>query len=159
MAEAAGLAVGVIALIGVFKDCIDLFSYISAARSLERDYEVINTKLDVEKMLLLQWAERLRLVKPPYDKRLDDIEIQRTITRILSSVKLLLSESEDLRNRYGLEQVEENDMVAPPISARRMLDFTREFEKLNLFNKSTRQKCHVFRGLAGPFGTRRNSTD
>lgn len=54
MAEAVGLAVGAITLIGVFKDCIDLFAYISAARSSARDREILNTKLDIEKTLLLQ---------------------------------------------------------------------------------------------------------
>ena len=40
MAEVAGLVLGaasVAALVGVFKDCVDLFSMISAARSLGSD--------------------------------------------------------------------------------------------------------------------------
>jgi hypothetical protein len=59
MAEVAGLFLGAVALLGTFKDCIDLFSYISAARSLGNDYEILNTKLDIEKTLLLQWADRV----------------------------------------------------------------------------------------------------
>ena len=101
MAEAAGLVLGVIGLIGSFKDCVDLFSYISAARSLGRDYEVLNTKLDVEKTLLLQWAERVRLVKPRYDERLDDHNVQTAIARILASIQLLLSEGKDLNAVTG----------------------------------------------------------
>jgi hypothetical protein len=135
MAEAAGLAIGVLALIGTFKDCIDLFSYISAAQSLGRDYEVLDTKLDVEKTLFLQWAERVCLVNPTYDERLDDTNTQIAVARILASIRLLLSESKDLQHRYGLEQVvddEEMTDVAPTISGPRMTIFMQQFEKLNL---------------------------
>jgi hypothetical protein len=62
MAEVASLVLGaavVAALVGVFKDCIDLFSLISAARSLGCDYDLLEVKLDVEKTLFLQWAERV----------------------------------------------------------------------------------------------------
>ena len=38
MAEAAGLVLGVVALVGSFKDCLDLFLYVSAAKSVGRDY-------------------------------------------------------------------------------------------------------------------------
>ena len=62
MAEVAGLTIGVVSLVGVFTSCIDLFSYVSAARSLGEDYRLLNTKLDIEKSLLLLWARRVRLV-------------------------------------------------------------------------------------------------
>lgn len=104
MAEVAGLALGVIALAGIFKDCLEIFSYISAVRSLGQDYEILETKLDVEKTLLLQWAQRVRLLFPEYDERLDDPATQLIIARVLAGVKLLLSESDKLQHRYGLEK-------------------------------------------------------
>jgi len=52
--EVAGLAVGVIGLIGLFKDCADLLSLISIARDLGKDAEVLQTKLDIERMIFLQ---------------------------------------------------------------------------------------------------------
>jgi len=48
------LAIGILALAGTCKDCIELFSYISSAKSLGRDYELLDVKLDIEKTLLLQ---------------------------------------------------------------------------------------------------------
>ena len=63
MAEVAGLTVGVLSLVGAFTTCIDLFSYVSAARSLGEDYRLLNAKLDIEKSLLLLWARRVRLVQ------------------------------------------------------------------------------------------------
>ena len=75
MAEAAGLALGVVALAGIFKDCIDLFGYITASRNLGQDYDLLTTKLDVKKLLLLRWSERVGLFHPNYDCRLDDPSI------------------------------------------------------------------------------------
>jgi len=103
MAEPVGLLFGVIALAGTFKDCVDLFSYIRASRSLGRDHEILETKLDVEKTLFLQWAQRVRLLRPEYDERLDHPPTRDTIARVLASVRLLLSEGDKLQHRYGLE--------------------------------------------------------
>jgi hypothetical protein len=102
MAEAAGLVLGAAALAGVFKDCIDLFSYITAACTMNKDYELLETRLDVEKTLLLHWAERVRLVKRPHDKRLDNHRTQKSVARVLAGIQSLLSESKQLQQRYGL---------------------------------------------------------
>ena len=105
MAEAIGLAIGVLGLVGVFKDCIDLISCISTARSLGHDYQLLNARLDIEKTLLLQWAHRVRLLKSDYDVRLDDTSTHAAVVQILSCIQLLLSKSEELKSRYGLKQV------------------------------------------------------
>jgi hypothetical protein len=60
--EAVGLAISIISLAGTFKDCIDLFSMIATAKSMEKDFKILGVKLDIEKTLLLQWAEHVRLV-------------------------------------------------------------------------------------------------
>ena len=70
MAEVAGLILGVIGVagvIGAFKDTVDLFNIIADSRQLGRDYEILETKFDIEKTLLLQWANRIRLLSPDYD--------------------------------------------------------------------------------------------
>src|ERR1700712_1621723 len=104
MAEAAGLIVGVVALAGTFKDCIDLFAYVSASRNIGRDYELLNTKLDVEKALLLQWADRLRLLTRDHDARLDEPTTRDAISCVLESIQLLLGDSETLQERYGMRK-------------------------------------------------------
>jgi hypothetical protein len=134
MAEVAGLALGVVALAGVFKDCIDLFSYISAARSLGNDYEILQTMLDVEKTTLLQWAERVRLVNRPHDTRLDEPLAQQIISRVLAGIRLLLSESDQIQKKYTNESSEDNPApeLAPIISGPRMQRFVSEFQALQL---------------------------
>jgi len=43
---------------------------IRAGRNAGREYAVLETKLDVEKTLLLQWAHRVQLLETEYDRRL-----------------------------------------------------------------------------------------
>ena len=132
--EAAGVAVGIIALIGTFKECIDLFSYFSVARSLGRDYELLSTKLDVEKTLLLQWAQRTNLLQPNYDRRLDDPGIRATVANVVSSIRLLLGDTNTLQQRYGLRESKPGDDANSfmfGIGTNRMNTFTREMGKLD----------------------------
>ncbi|KAL6361374.1 hypothetical protein LRP88_04842 [Fusarium phalaenopsidis] len=138
--DIAGLTVGAVALIGTFKDCIDLYSMISAARSLGKDAALLETKLDVEKMLFFQWADRIGLVKPKeWDKRLDDEALNETVAGVLSSIKTLLGEGKALQTRYGLERrdlsINKTSFTGvdlPKASTLRMERFLRNFEKLNL---------------------------
>ncbi|RYP10775.1 hypothetical protein DL765_007986 [Monosporascus sp. GIB2] len=96
MAETASLVVGVVALAGLFKDCVDLFSCTSATKSLSRDYEALNTELDIEKTLLLQRVDRVQLLSlNQYDLRLENKTIQKTVSRILSCIRQLLGESRE----------------------------------------------------------------
>ncbi|ERF68231.1 hypothetical protein EPUS_08668 [Endocarpon pusillum Z07020] len=133
MAEAVGVALGALALLSAFKDCIDLFSTISAAKSLGVDCEILNTKLDIEKTLLLQWIDRVRLLDPSdYDRRLDDLRINKAVSSILTSIRLLLSDSANLQNRYGMKPVERETAIIPTISWPRMNQFMQELENLSL---------------------------
>ncbi|KAK0629584.1 prion-inhibition and propagation-domain-containing protein [Bombardia bombarda] len=116
MAEIAGLALGVVGLaglIGAFKDTIDLFGMVADSRHLGRQYEILDTKFDIEKMLLLQWADRVRLLNPDYDKRLDDIDTRNLVTRILSSVRSLMTDTGNLQERYGLCPEQPNSLRRP----------------------------------------------
>ncbi|KAF5591402.1 hypothetical protein FPANT_5677 [Fusarium pseudoanthophilum] len=79
---------------------------ISASRSLGRDIEILETKLDVEEMILLQWADRN-----------------------------LLSEGQALEARYGLQRSNTPHAAVnshQPTSASRMERFLREFANLRL---------------------------
>jgi len=119
MAEVAGLVLGVAGLaglIGLFRDTVDLFTLFADAHHVGRDYEILDTKLDIEKMLLLKWADRVRLLRPDHDERLDDEETQALVGRILDCIAQLLSDTKELRDRYGLiESVEAAEEVAPPV--------------------------------------------
>ncbi|KAI1747987.1 prion-inhibition and propagation-domain-containing protein [Xylaria castorea] len=129
MAEIAGLVIGAVALASTFKDCISLLSCIEAVKTMGYDYEILATKLDIEKTLLLQWADRVRLLKSNYDTRLDDPVIGSGISQALKLVSSALGESDKLRARYGIHEVaqgrDEPDEIMPTsaLSHRRMIQF------------------------------------
>ncbi|EWG35847.1 hypothetical protein FVEG_00047 [Fusarium verticillioides 7600] len=106
MAEVAGLALGVVGvagLIGAFKDTIDVFNTVVDMRHMGR--------------LLLQWADRVKLLQPNHDVRLDEPSTQTLVLRILSSIRSILTNTNQLQQRYGLRR--ENDTetpTLPPIS-------------------------------------------
>jgi hypothetical protein len=144
MAEAVGLTIGALALLSTFKDCIDLFSTISAAKSLGADYEFLNTKLDIEKLLLLQWVDRVRLFDDQnYDQRLDEPRINKGVSSILAAIRTLLSESSQLQTRYGMKRVDEKTTVHRTISEPRMHQFMRDFEKMSLRIHVTQKDASV----------------
>ncbi|KAI0191102.1 prion-inhibition and propagation-domain-containing protein [Astrocystis sublimbata] len=145
MAEPIGLVLGLVGLIGTFQSCISLFSLFLSSRALGRAYHILDTKLHVQKALLLQWATRVRLVHDDYDKRLDDPILQSTISRILAGIKLLLSESTLLEQRYGLRTDDtsvtsrrpEIESRASSITTSRMQQFNIDFDKLKINIKKT----------------------
>lgn len=100
--EPIGLAIGIVSLVGIFKECVDLFSLISATNSLGSDFEILNAKLDVEKTLLLQWAQRVKLLQQGYDERLNQQRTATAVSATLSALRSLLSKTEDLQRKYGL---------------------------------------------------------
>lgn len=146
--EITGLTIGALALVGTFKDCIDVFGMILSARSLTDDAELLNTKLDVEKLLLLQWADRVRLTEPKdYDRRLDDPDLNRTIARVLESIKRLLGDGKALRDRYGLVDyqavrheiaLDDKLEVRVTASSTRLQQFTERLNRLSLHNEVSR---------------------
>ncbi|RSL66493.1 hypothetical protein CEP54_003654 [Fusarium duplospermum] len=138
MAEVAGLvlgAVGVVGVIGAFKDTIDLFNLVADSRHLTRDHEILATKLDIEKTLLLQWAEQVGLLSSNYDPRLDDPDTQRVVIRILKCIEVLLEDESKLTQRYGLcvapEENRENGLFlkGQGISSRRWDMFVDDYKR------------------------------
>lgn len=149
--EITGLTIGAVALIGTFNDCVDVFGMIVSARSLTDDAELLNTKLDVEKMLLLQWADRVRLAEPRnYDPRLDEPDLNQTIARLLESIKRLLSDGKALRDQYGLVDYQKvrhsiflDDRFRPTASSTRMEQFLERFNRLSLHSGVPRQEHSI----------------
>ncbi|KAK8004946.1 hypothetical protein PG990_010983 [Apiospora arundinis] len=134
MAEAAGLAIGVAALALTLQDCLDLYSYISSGLSLDRDLEILTTKLDIEKLVLLGWAESIRLANESFDQRLEKEEKRSTLEKVLLCIRRLLSESNALELRYGLEKVEDGSWVPnkPIVSEDVTKRFIHDFENLKI---------------------------
>ncbi|KAI8718115.1 hypothetical protein NCS52_00889500 [Fusarium sp. LHS14.1] len=115
MAEVAGLAIGVFGLaglIGAFKDTIDLFGIVMDMRQAGQQYEILEIRLDIEKTLLLHWADRVKLLRSDYDRQLNDPITQRLVFRILASIRSILTDTNKLEERYGLRS-KDNAPQAP----------------------------------------------
>jgi hypothetical protein len=145
MAEAAGLVLGVVGLISVFKDAVDLFNDFTDSRDLGRDYEILDSKIDIERTILLQWADHVKLLRPDCDSRLLEANTQQAVARILACIRFLMSGESELKHRYGLSEAEEQQVTdevvrVPTISGPRMAKFIQEFEalrlRMNLCNQS-----------------------
>jgi len=157
MAEVAGLvlgAVGIAGVIGVFKDTVEVFNLIADSRQLGRDYEILETKLDIEKTLLLLWAKRVKLLSPDYDRRLDDPDIQKLVVRMLGCITTLFADVPDITTRYGLDNSRSDkdlcggsDLITttPRISDSRWQDFLSQYQTLRSSNEGKRLPAPFFK--------------
>ena len=149
MAEAVGLSLAIVGLAGNLKGCIDMFEYFTASKDLGRDYNILSTKLDIEKALLLQWAERVRILEPDYDPRLDNAATLKAVSTILANIKTLLQDSTALEQSYGLKRVDMADDDNQGLldrggnnhttSSVMMQRFTNEFERLQIRRGQTQK--------------------
>lgn len=115
--EAAGLAIGVVGLASLFGSCVDTWGFISARRSFAQEFALQQTKLDIEKTLFLQWGCRMGIIAVEHeeevvlDPRITDgrPETQAAVINILLAMKKLLTDSEQLRLKYGITVSEDEN--------------------------------------------------
>ena len=139
MAEAVGLALGIAGLAGVFNACLEAFSLFHAGHSFGRDIEILLTKMDIEKTLLLHWAERVGLVDtqnnhPSCDPRLNDSRVHSSVANVLACVLHLLTDAERLGSQYGAvpTSVEVTSPSKELVSSSRMRSFARSYQQLRI---------------------------
>lgn len=105
MAEAAGLAVGTIALATLFQTCLDILDYIDDARNMDSDRERGESKLGLLKIRLKHWGEDLQVLHPGHEDgglREHWPEESGTISRSLTGITEILSDASQLCCKYAL---------------------------------------------------------
>jgi HET-S-like prion-inhibition and propagation protein len=103
MTDPVGAALGVAGLFGLFNTTLEVVELISLGRAYAKDYEIIQTKFEVQKIRLITWGISVRLLESDnYDGRLESPIIRPTTERILNNIKLLLSDEKKLSRLYGL---------------------------------------------------------
>jgi hypothetical protein len=103
--EISGLVLGIAGLAGLFTACVDCFALIQSGRTHGRDYEILLTKLDVEKTRLLQWGDGVGLLSSDPQSRNRFLELDHTrptIERVLHCIAMLLTDADRLRSKYGM---------------------------------------------------------
>ena len=129
--DVASFAISVTTITGAVRDCLDLYAAFTVAKALGKDYFVSLAKLDVEKTLLLQWAQRVRLDQQDYDHRLDEPSTQSAVSSVLGSIRQLLGDGDNLQSKYGVQEstVTEETGVSPALSGPRMREFVENLKK------------------------------
>lgn len=107
MAEAAGLAIGVAGLAGLFSSCVDCFDMIQMGRARLRDVAVLHQRLDNQKMRFLIWGESLGLHQANVQQgSLDHLSptLRQHLEKTMKLIVDLFKDSESLRLKYGLRE-------------------------------------------------------
>ncbi|KAH6656541.1 prion-inhibition and propagation-domain-containing protein [Truncatella angustata] len=111
MAEAAGLAVGTIALASLFQTCLDILDYIEDARNIKSDRERGDTKLGLLKIRLKQWGDDLQVLYPGREDgglREHWPEESGTISKSLLGITGMLNDASKLSHKYAPYRIKLN---------------------------------------------------
>jgi len=113
--EVAGVAIGAASLMSLFKTCLDIYDTIETGRNYGVEYEVLTTKVGIERMRLLLWGDTVGLPRlgtqdsadassqaVTVDPRLNDRRIVKAVTDILHCMRQLFDDTGALTRRYGL---------------------------------------------------------
>lgn len=105
MAEAAGLAIGALSLVGLFSSAIECMEYVDLARNYAQDYEIALVKFLLLKGRLNAWGESLQV----FSEGNENVELRRhwdevkdIIKNSLEAVSHIFGDVEKLQKGYGL---------------------------------------------------------
>ncbi len=152
--SAPGATEGIMAITDLLVNCIELASRIATCQETGTDYRILATGWDVEKTLLLQWAERVRLLRPDYDRRLGTRRTRVGIEEALDRVQHVLQDTANFEDQYGLRRSASRESIAISsiTSKTRMKRFMIELEQFYHSDRTEpteKQPQHGFQGLLG----------
>lgn len=108
MADPLSITLGVLSGVNgsakLFTTIVDLFGFVDNVQSYGQHHAILSSQLDIEKTLLLQWAQRVRLFHTQPDPRFQDDLTTAAVFKALNCVQLLLGDTEKLKSSYGLSQ-------------------------------------------------------
>jgi ubiquitin-protein ligase len=101
--DPVGAALGIAGLLGLFSAAVEVVDLVELGRAYAKDYEIIQTKFEIQKIRLLTWGKSVGLLDGEhYDTRLDSPIIRPTVERVLNNIKALLSDERRISRQYGL---------------------------------------------------------
>ena len=132
--EAAGIVFGATGFAAaLFSASVDCFKFVDSCRAHGRDYEMVLTKLDIEKARLLHWGDGVGLCRGDPQDGVPGLDSNQLVERVLNCICLLLTDVDKLRSKYGMEISEASssapsgDMTLAPVSRSRLLSFTEKY--------------------------------
>lgn len=130
--EPIGFTAGVVALAGLFSTCVECWEYFESAQSLEQEYMLLSTKLELEKTRFLMWGNAVGVVTMDrYDVNLSLPHVSPLVEKILNCMIAIFTDSEALVSKYGLQRktpAEETSRV-PNLIAQRTTLSTNQISK------------------------------
>ncbi|MCJ1393892.1 hypothetical protein MMC18_006768 [Xylographa bjoerkii] len=141
--EVAGLVIGAVALASLSSDCIECLEYIDVAHSFNRDYNVLLTKLDIEKQRLLIWGESYGLLddRPVGQTHHDNTTREPTVKRVLTTIRMIFTDTDKMEERYRLRH---RGSSRPPGNSLHRAPFTRYASTIHKSNAGKRSSPNKF---------------
>ncbi|KAL6361276.1 hypothetical protein LRP88_04743 [Fusarium phalaenopsidis] len=120
---------------GALKACLDILSDVSCLKALENDWPLLQAKLDIERTLLLQWVDMVKLLEEDYDNCLDELDTHHQIFELLHNTQTMLMDKAQLQSCFTIMTYEQEDSLPDAtylnsyfiLSKSRMEDFNSKF--------------------------------
>ncbi|KAM0371638.1 hypothetical protein ACHAPY_009995 [Fusarium culmorum] len=146
--EVGGFVVGTVALVSLFKDCVELYSMFTWAKNLEKDSASLKTKLDIEENAFFTWSEKLGLLDQDQNEPVfSNLHTRHLVMQILENIRDLLNDGSKLQKVYGLKSAGPLKQTDPSVLPARKLEPPSDFA-LSQFIKDFRNMKirHTFQG-------------
>lgn len=139
--EAAGLAIGILGLAGLFKSTLEAWEFVDAYRGYEENFNYSRTRLDNQRAIFLIWAQKLGFFSlEGHNKALEKPAYRAgQIIDTLKHILLLFSNTDQLIEKYGLK-------VAPLIDVQAGSQTGRRTTSLAIFHTAFTNRVAILRG-------------
>ena len=122
--EVISFGVGVMSLAGLFSACIDCFDLVQKGRYLGKDYFLLETKFENQRLRLIAWGQACGMMNAEgNDNRLDSEELKSRIQITLTNLSMLFKDGTQLKRKYGLKE-EGQTRFAPSTSMSSLITAT-----------------------------------
>ncbi|KAK5047545.1 hypothetical protein LTR84_006642 [Exophiala bonariae] len=106
MAEAVGLALAGVGLIGLFTTCLDVLEMVDVSSSFGRDITLMNQMFDSQRYRLLMWAQVCYSSPTKLVSGLELALARSQIENNLNCIVLLFQDESRLKNHFGLSRAQ-----------------------------------------------------
>ena len=154
--EPVGLAIGAASLMTMLKTCLELYDTIECGRRHGRDYELLTTKIGIERVRLSLWGSHVGLPVSDFnedgaptliDPRLQDPRILKAVSEVLSCMQQLFEDTSSMTRRYGLRSIQDDEKILMNSNQALMTTFQKTYSKF-LDAAVKRQRATSFTKIA-----------
>jgi hypothetical protein len=103
--EAIGLTLRILSVAGLFSTTLDAIDWFIAARSYSEDYQLLITKVNIERLRLFRWGQAVGLARGASQQHelLQDPDVRGAVCELLAWAICFFGDAESVKRRYGVE--------------------------------------------------------